>query len=237
MMKQLLDRITGRSAASGLTRHEYKDVWVGLSETEDSAKVWVQGSTDEGELARSADYFAAQLERLVSIRPTDDIMEIGCGVGRVGAVLAPRCRTWTGADVSANMLAHTKRRLAAHSNVRTVELSGYDLAPVASESLDLVYCTVVFMHISEWERFSYIEDARRVLRPGGRLYVDNVSLRTGYGWNFFQTSRAIPPAKRPPQIGQTSTPQEFEVYFQKAGFTDIQVQELDDAWVVGTGRK
>jgi SAM-dependent methyltransferase len=237
MIKQLLNRISGRGAGPGRTRHEYKDVWVDLSKTENSAKVWVQGSTDEDQLARSADYFVAQLDRLVGIRPTDDIMEIGCGVGRVGAVLAARCHSWTGADVSANMLAHTRRRLSGHPNVRTVELSGYDLAPVASDSLDLVYCTVVFMHISEWERYSYIEEARRVLRPGGRLYVDNVSLRTGYGWNFFQSSRAIPPGQRPPQIGQTSTPQEFEVYFQKAGFIDFTVQEIDDAWVVGTATK
>jgi len=232
-----LKRVTGQQAATGPSRHAYKEVWVDLARTEDSAKVWVQGSTDEDQLARSADYFVAQLDRLVGIRPSDDIMEIGCGVGRVGAVLAERCHSWTGADVSAGMLTHTRRRLARHANVRTVELSGYDLAPVASESLDLVYCTVVFMHVSEWERFSYIEEARRVLRPGGRLYVDNISLRTGYGWNFFQSSRAIPPSSRPPQIGQTSTPQEFEVYFQKAGFTDFTVQEIDDAWVVGTGRK
>jgi ubiquinone/menaquinone biosynthesis C-methylase UbiE len=237
MLRRLLKRIQGGSASAGLSRHAYKEVWVDLSTTEDSAKVWVQGSTDEGQLARSADYFVAQLDRLVGIHPVDDIMEIGCGVGRVGAVLAGRCRSWTGADVSANMLSHTRRRLASHPNVRTVELSGYDLGPIASESLDLVYCTVVFMHVSEWERFSYIEEARRVLRPGGRLYVDNVSLRTGYGWDFFQSSRAIPPERRPPQIGQTSTPQEFEVYFGKAGFTDFTVQEIDDAWVVGTGRK
>jgi ubiquinone/menaquinone biosynthesis C-methylase UbiE len=232
MFSRLLKRIQGSQ-----TRHAYKDVWVDLSRTEDIAKLWVQGSTDEGQLARSAEYFVEQLDRLVGIRSEDDIMEIGCGVGRVGAVLAGRCLSWTGADVSTNMLSHTRRRLASHPNVRTVELSGYDLAPIMSESLDLVYCTVVFMHVSEWERFSYIEEARRVLRPGGRLYVDNVSIRTGYGWNFFQSSRAIPPEARPPQIGQTSTPQEFEVYFHKAGFADFTVQEVDDAWVVGTARK
>lgn len=237
MVRRLLQRIKDGRAGSRLSRHAYKDVWGKLSKTENSAKRWVQGSTDEGELARSADYFLARLDRLVGVHPDDDIMEIGCGVGRVGAVLAGRCRSWTGADVSANMLSHTRRRLASHSNVRTVEISGYDLAAVASESLDLVYCTVVFMHVSEWERFGYIEEARRVLRPGGRLYVDNVSLRTGYGWDFFQSSRAIPPERRPPQIGQTSTPQEFEVYFRKAGFNEFTIQEIDDAWVVGTGRK
>ncbi len=239
VFRRLMERIRGKEEEPEpvLPRHAYKDVWRGLAKTEDGAKFWVQGSTDEDQLVRSADYFIGQLDRLVGIRPADDVLEIGCGVGRVGAALAPRCRSWTGTDVSPNMVLHTRRRLADKPNVHAVEISGYDLGPIPSESLDLVYCTVVFMHISEWERFSYIEEARRVLRPGGRLYVDNISLCTGYGWDFFQSSRARSPETRPPQIGQTSTPQEFEVYFRKAGFTEFTVQEIDDAWVVGTAVK
>ena len=46
-----------------------------------------------------------------------------------------------------------------------VEISGYDLSGVADASVDVVYCTVVFMHLESWDRYNYISEAFRVLRP------------------------------------------------------------------------
>jgi ubiquinone/menaquinone biosynthesis C-methylase UbiE len=135
------------------------------------------------------------------------------------------------------MLEYAARRLARFPNVGFVEVSGYDLRPVGSESVDAVYCTVVFMHLTEWDRYAYVEEAYRILRPGGRLYIDNISLTTDYGWKFFQSSSTYEPTKRPPQIGSTSTPQEFDAYLQRAGFSTSSVEIVDDAWVVGRGVK
>jgi ubiquinone/menaquinone biosynthesis C-methylase UbiE len=227
----------GRVKERGLDRHHYKDVWTELSVTEDAAKFWVQGSTDEDTLDRTATYDLGRLQRGLKVTKDDDVLEIGCGVGRLGKVFAPVCRSWTGCDVSPHMLEHARRRLAAFPNVRFVELSGYDVRAVPDATVDAVYCTVVFMHLTEWDRYNYIEDARRILRPGGRLYVDNISLTTDYGWNFFQSARAIDPSKRPPQIGSTSTPQEFEVYFSRAGYSSWHVEVVDNSWVVGTATR
>jgi SAM-dependent methyltransferase len=233
----LTSRLKGGPVAAPYTRHQYKSVWTSLSGTEGEAKYWVQGSESEEQLLVSARNDLERLRRAVGISPTDEILEIGCGVGRLGKVLAPICRVWTGCDVSPHMLQYAARRLRGLPNVRFVELSGYDLKPVASASQDLVYCTVVFMHLTEWDRYNYVEEAHRVLRPGGRLYIDNISLTSGYGWGFFQQSRGIDPAARPPQIGSTSTPQEFEVYLSRAGFASQRVDIVDDAWVVGVGMK
>lgn len=227
----------GRPDLTGAARHEYKTVWTALSRSEGSAKFWVQGSQDEAQLARSAAYDVQRIQRGLRATSGDAVLEIGCGVGRLGAVFAPLCRTWTGCDVSPHMLQHAARRLAGLDNVRFVEISGYDLAPIADASHDAVYCTVVFMHLSEWDRYNYIAEARRVLRPGGRLYVDNISLTTDYGWNFFESARKQDPTHRPPQIGSTSTPQELEVYLSRAGFSSFAVEIVDEAWVVGRAVK
>jgi ubiquinone/menaquinone biosynthesis C-methylase UbiE len=61
----------------------------------------------------------------VGIKPTDVVLEIGCGIGRVGRVLAPICREWIGADVSENMINHLRQRLKEFKNVRTVVLGDY----------------------------------------------------------------------------------------------------------------
>ena len=61
------------------------------------------GTADEDAYAQSTRATAAVLEHTVGIL-RDDVLEIGCGVGRVGAVLASRCHRWIGADASANLL-------------------------------------------------------------------------------------------------------------------------------------
>ena len=127
------------------------------------------------------------------LHPSDRVLEIGCGIGRVGAELAPVVREWIGCDVSPTMLDHAREELRAFSNVQLLEISGFDLAPVAARTVDVVYCTVVFMHLDEWDRYGYVQEAFRVLRPGGRIYVDNFNLLSEEGWAVFEAHAAIPP--------------------------------------------
>ncbi|HEC13621.1 MAG TPA: class I SAM-dependent methyltransferase [Acidiferrobacteraceae bacterium] len=243
-MKRILKKLLNLTSTEGdsdsdarLGRQLYKGVWTDLSKTEGQAKLWVQGTEDEKQLDESAKDTLNKLQQTVGISKKDDVLEIGCGVGRVGSVLAPLCNNWTGCDVSPNMLQYAAQRLKNYSNINFVEVSGYDLQPIEDSSVDMVYSTVVFMHLSEWDRYNYVEDAWRVLKEGGRLYIDNISLTTDTGWEFFQSSRAIAPAERPPQIGQTSTPDEFRVYLEKAGYQNIHVEVIHDAWVIGWAEK
>ncbi len=110
----------------------------------------IAGSEDEGLFIKGGRFEADFLREKVGINPTDTVLEIGCGVGRVGAHLAPHCRLWIGCDVSPNMVKFARERLAAVPNVELVETPGYDLAPIESASADAVYCIVVFCHIDEW---------------------------------------------------------------------------------------
>lgn len=218
-------------------RSNYKATWQALSTTESDAKMFVASTVEETDLARSAEVTVATLERLVSIRRSDVFLEIGCGVGRVGNALAPRVAQWIGTDISANMLAHATKRLNVHGNVRFVELSGRALAEIPTASVDVVYCTVVFMHLLEWDRYAYVRDALRVLRPGGRCYFDNIDITTSHGWQVFTDSAAYEAAERPAYLPMTSSADELRTYALRAGFTDVHVHQWDDAWVAVTGVK
>jgi GT2 family glycosyltransferase/ubiquinone/menaquinone biosynthesis C-methylase UbiE len=211
-------------------RFRYKSVWNGLSTTADEAKMHVLGSADEADVGREARRTLEVLQATVGIEPDDVVVEIGCGVGRVGSVVAPICRKWYGCDVSGNMLRYARQRLADRDNVEFVEVSGFDLEPIGDASVDVVYCTVVMMHLDEWDRYQYIREAHRVLRPGGRIYVDNVNLLSEEGWGVFEVHRDIPPERRPPHITKTSTPEELGAYLQRAEFKNIR-QEQQGLWV------
>jgi SAM-dependent methyltransferase len=219
-----------------LNRSNYKKIWNEVAYDEDHAKTAVSGSANEEDFQRSGKSTGAYLAEVLGVSQEDVVLEIGAGVGRVGPFLAPICKEWIAVDVSENMLAHVRRRLSKFGNVRTVATNGYDLREIPSESVDVVYSTVVFMHLDEWERFSYIREGFRILRRGGRMLVDNVDLTSDAGWQFFLQVCAIPPNERPAQISKTSTPQELETYFQRAGFSDIR-QFHEGLWVITRGRK
>jgi SAM-dependent methyltransferase len=226
----------GEPGAPVLTRNQYKQVWNSVSRSEDDAKIAVSGHKDEELYRTSGEDTRDLLIKTVGLKPEDVVLEIGAGVGRVGAIIAPMVKEWIGCDVSENMVSHIRKRLAHLPNVRAVAVSGYDLKEIASESVDVVYCTVVFMHLDEWDRYSYIREGFRVLRPGGRMLVDNVDLTSEGGWKFFEDHRAIPPANRPPHISKTSTPDELRAYFDRAGFIGVTQLRMS-IWVYNWGQK
>jgi len=217
-------------------RSEYKKVWSALSTTGDQAKLHVIGVTDEDALRATGEETLRFLQESVGIRKEDVVLEIGCGIGRVGKVVAPLCRKWIGCDVASNMLSLAAERLGDLPNVELKEISGYNLGGVADASVDVVYCTVVFMHLESWDRYNYVLEAFRVLRPNGRIYIDNINLCSDGGWKVFETHRALSPANRPPHMTQNSTPQEIETYLKRAGFSDVRIRTNDD-WVRASGVK
>ena len=205
-------------------RSQYKAVWTALSNTHDRAKLSVTGTAEETQLLASGAASLGALQQTIGIHPRDVVLEVGCGVGRVGKHVAPLCQRWIGCDVSANMLRFAAERLRDLPNVELKEISGYHLQGVAEASCDVVYCMVVFMHLETWDRYNYVLEAARVLRPGGRLYVDNVNLCSEEGWAVFEAHRRFPPDARPPHITECSTPQELETYLKRAGFSEIQMR-------------
>ena len=215
---------------------DYKETWNQLAATAESAMMHVAGYTDEAELKISTDISLELLRITVGIHPTDTFLEIGCGVGRVGRQLAPLVHRWIGTDVSTNMLIHAAARLHGQTNIELVPISGFDLQPIPDASVDAVYCTVVFMHLEEWDRYAYVKEAYRVLKPGGRFFCDNANLESEAGWGVFLASAAIPPAQRPPHMSRCSTVPELTCYLKKAGFQNVQTI-CPGVWVIAWGVK
>jgi ubiquinone/menaquinone biosynthesis C-methylase UbiE len=218
------------------SRSEYKKVWSALSTTLDQAKLHVIGVTDEDALRATGEETLGFLQESVGIRKNDVVLEIGCGIGRVGKLVAPLCQKWIGCDVASNMLLLAAERLRDLPSVELKEISGYDLKGVGDDSVDVVYCTVVFMHLEPWDRYNYILEAFRVLRPSGRIYVDNINLCSDGGWKVFEVHRAMSSTNRPSHMTQNSTPQEIETYLTRAGFSDVQIRTNDD-WIRASGIK
>jgi len=94
------------------------------------------------------------------------ILEIGCGDGFFSSQLANRDCNVTGIDLSAEGIAKAKRR------VPSGVFREHDLAnplPFADASFDAIWCSEVLEHL--FAPLSVLEEAFRVLRPGGRMLI------------------------------------------------------------------
>lgn len=206
-------------------RSEYADVWDALSSTPRNAEAAATGITGESALRKSGTDVAMRIAVATTMKQTDDVLEIGCGVGRVGWAMASLSRSWTGCDISAKMASHARTRLHGIPNTSVIHLSAPGLRDVADASIDVVYCTNALPHLDQAERWLYIRDAYRVLRPGGRLYVDTIALDTPDGWsmitnNLIQRDQGV----HPPYTPIPSTPDELFAYYAKAGFSNIRLE-------------
>ncbi|HLJ50527.1 MAG TPA: class I SAM-dependent methyltransferase [Bryobacteraceae bacterium] len=210
-------------STSHLQRREYGAVWDTLASSSQAAAFNASGRRSEQEVRESAGPTLRNLSELVGITVQDDVLEIGCGVGRIGRELAPLCRLWTGSDVSKNMLTYASERLGQLGNVRLIQLQGEGLSELAGSSFDVVYCTNMLAHLDEIDRWYYVRDAFRVLRPGGRLFIDTIDIESGEGWAMFvQGSCPALESARPPFMPRFSTAAELKNYANRAGFPQVE---------------
>ena len=103
-----------------------------------------------------------------AIEPHHDVVEIGCGVGRITRPLSELARSVHALDVSPEMLARAREANPGLANVEWILGDGASLRGIADASADVVFSHVVFQHIPDPAvTFSYVRDMGRVLRPGG----------------------------------------------------------------------
>ena len=104
------------------------------------------------------------------------VLDLGCGIGRVCAALAPRAHVVLGIDVSPRMLALARRRCAEHPNVLLAQTSGRDLAALADALFDVVLAVDTFPYLvlaGSGVAEAHLRESRRVLKPGGSLVAFN----------------------------------------------------------------
>jgi SAM-dependent methyltransferase len=125
----------------------------------DTDRFWRGGPE---QLALMEDQLQARVE------PSHDVIEIGCGPGRITRALSGRARSVRAFDVSEEMIARARELNPHLENVEFILGDGVSLAPAADESADVVHSDLVFQHIPDPEiTLGYVRDMGRVLRHGG----------------------------------------------------------------------
>jgi len=108
------------------------------------------------------------------------VFEFGCGTGSFAATLlqnhlSPSCR-YLGIDISSTMVRLASERLAQYAPRASAVLASADpVLPLANASADRFIATYVLDLLSESAAIETLDEARRVLGPGGLLCLAGIT--------------------------------------------------------------
>ena len=126
------------------------------------------------EVAASSAFLAIR-DRIVELaepRADDQVVDLGAGTGLLALALAPRVQELIAVDISERMLERLDDKAAADA-VNNVEPLVADLRrlPLEDECATLVVSNYAFHHLDDQGKELALAEARRILRPGGRLVI------------------------------------------------------------------
>lgn len=146
-------------------------------------RLWFVGS---GDFRAAGDEFRELFVELGGLRPDEDVLDVGSGVGRVAVGLTGWLQgSYEGIDVVRRGIEWCRKAITPrYPNFRfqvadlynrhynpegRVPASEYRF-PFEDQSFDFVVLTSVFTHLLPPDRDNYVSEIARVLRPTGRCF-------------------------------------------------------------------
>jgi len=154
-------------------------------------------------------YEDAALERLIrfgELASAHHVFELGCGTGKLAHRLLsrelPEDASYVGVDVSSTMLALARERLQTFdARVELVRTEGAMKFEFPDASCDRFVSTYVLDLLPEQQIAAALDEARRLLRPGGRLCVAGLTVGEGLASSLVSRIWARVQAMRPAWVG------------------------------------
>jgi ubiquinone/menaquinone biosynthesis C-methylase UbiE len=105
---------------------------------------------------------------LSKVSSDDEVLDVGCGTGRLTVQLAGRAARTVGLDISAGMLQQAREKVRTAGLHAEFHEGDMCHLPFENSSFDVVTSMLALMHIPVADRHQVFAEVARVLRPGGR---------------------------------------------------------------------
>jgi len=196
------------------TSQEYKDLTI--KEFTKAADIYESGDAGIYEICKEDyPYIASELEK----EEYEDLLDCGCGTGPMISLLYEKdsSKKYTGLDITPRMI-----EVAKNKNLEGVNwvVGDCENLPFEENSFDAIICSNSFHHYPNPEKF--FESAKRVLRPGGRLILQDYTAPKFILWIMNHTEMPLANLMGHGDVGAYSLDQ----VQQFCDLVDLKVEKL-----------
>lgn len=149
---------------------------------------YVSGITDPEQSRAVGELYLRLFIEPGGLKPTDRVLDVGCGTGRIALALAPylNAGTYDGFDICPAAIDWCRENITPRLPSFQFQLAdiynefyhptGRSRArryrfPYPDKSFDFVFLTSVFTHMLPRDLVHYLAEIARVTRPGGRCFI------------------------------------------------------------------
>ena len=181
-----------------------------------------------GDYERTGTIEAAVL-RHAGLRNGHSLIDFGCGSGRLAWALGQNMRIdYLGIDIVQALLDYAATRAPRTYRFalnRTLRI------PAPDASADMVCAFSVFTHLLHTESYLYMEDIRRVLRPGGRLVLSFLEFANPEHWLVFSGTVEAQRTSETPHLNQFIERNAIDAWCEKLGYErEAFIDGTDAPW-------
>lgn len=127
------------------------------------------------------------------------LIDVGCGSGRLALPLSNYLEgQYLGLDVVPKLISYT-RKLVKRRNFRFEITPGLKI-PETDRQADMVCFFSVFTHLPHEQSYLYLKEARRVLKPTGKIVFSFLEFAVEDHWVIFENTARNVGGSHPPDV-------------------------------------
>lgn len=175
---------------------------------------------------------ASQIVVYAGVKDGMDVLDFGCGPGRVAQALAKRVelKSFLGVDVVQPFLDYARTQTPTQYQFVNHREMGI---PAPDASFDVAYAFGAFSNLLQQECFIYLQDIARVLKPQGRFVLSFLEMADG--WATFQSTVDTQRGTKIPQVKTFIERSQVKAWAGQAGFEVIKFIDADSTQWDGGG--